>query len=105
MQLLLDNDLEALVGGAYAMAHYTGIARDTKDFDLLLRPADVETALVSGEEPVTRRILNLLIGLRRCGREERALMSFFAPGTAWDRSTRPGSGRLEKPTSLECGCG
>ena len=45
MQLLLDNGLEALVGGAYAMAHYTGVARDTKDFDLLLRPADVETAL------------------------------------------------------------
>ena len=45
MQLLLDNGLEALVGGAYAMAHYTGIARDTKDFDLLLRPADVKAAL------------------------------------------------------------
>ena len=45
MQLLLENDLEFLVGGAYAVAHYTGLARDTKDFDLLLCPTDVERAL------------------------------------------------------------
>src|SRR5947208_3233431 len=34
-----------LVGGAYAMERYTGIARHTKDFDILVRPADVPTAL------------------------------------------------------------
>ena len=45
MQLLIENNLEFLVGGAYALAHYTGIARDTKDLDLLLRPADVNAAL------------------------------------------------------------
>lgn len=45
MQLLIENNLEFLVGGAYAVAHYTGIARDTKDFDLLLRPSDVNAAL------------------------------------------------------------
>jgi hypothetical protein len=45
MQLLIKNKLEFLVGGAYAVAQYTGIARDTKDFDLLLRPADVNAAL------------------------------------------------------------
>jgi hypothetical protein len=33
------------VAGAYALAHYTGITRDTKDFDLFLRPADVAPAL------------------------------------------------------------
>ncbi len=30
-----------LVAGAYALAHYTGIERDTKDFDLFVRQADV----------------------------------------------------------------
>jgi hypothetical protein len=45
MQLLVENNLEFLVGGAYAVAHYTGIARETKDFDLLLRPSDVNAAL------------------------------------------------------------
>jgi hypothetical protein len=31
--------LEYLVGGGYAMAHYTGIARNTKDLDIFIRPA------------------------------------------------------------------
>lgn len=45
MQLLRDNNIDFLVGGAYALGHYTGIDRDTKDFDLFLRPADVSAAL------------------------------------------------------------
>ncbi|WP_043098399.1 hypothetical protein [Kallotenue papyrolyticum] len=31
-----------LVGGAYAFERYTGIARDTKDLDIFLRPTDYE---------------------------------------------------------------
>ena len=46
MQLLRDNNIDFLVGGAYALGHYTGIDRDTKDFDLFLRPAEVSSALV-----------------------------------------------------------
>jgi len=34
-----------LVGGAFALRHYTGIARDTKDFDLFVRPGDALAAL------------------------------------------------------------
>jgi hypothetical protein len=45
MQLLRDNKIDFLVGGAYALAEYTQINRDTKDFDLFLRPKDVEPAL------------------------------------------------------------
>jgi Nucleotidyl transferase of unknown function (DUF2204) len=45
MQLLRENNIDFLVGGAYALGHYTGIDRDTKDFDLFLRPADVAWAL------------------------------------------------------------
>jgi putative nucleotidyltransferase-like protein len=45
MQLLRDNKIDFLVGGAYALAEYTRINRDTKDFDLFLRPKDVERAL------------------------------------------------------------
>jgi len=37
--------VQFLIGGAYAFAFYTGISRDTKDFDLFLRPADVDLAL------------------------------------------------------------
>lgn len=34
-----------LVGGAYALGHYTGISRDTKDFDIFLRRDDCERTL------------------------------------------------------------
>jgi Nucleotidyl transferase of unknown function (DUF2204) len=45
MRVLERAGIEFLVGGAYAFAFYTGISRDTKDFDLFLRPADVDLAL------------------------------------------------------------
>src|SRR5207253_3548162 len=34
-----------LVGGAYALAVYTGIVRHTKDFDVFVRPEDCRRAL------------------------------------------------------------
>lgn len=36
-----------LVGGAYALERYTGIARHTKDFDLFVRPTDAAPALAA----------------------------------------------------------
>src|SRR4051812_37985013 len=45
MQLLEKADVPFLVGGAYAFGVYTGIVRDTKDFDLCLQPEDVDRAL------------------------------------------------------------
>jgi hypothetical protein len=39
-----------LVGGSYAFARYCEIARDTKDFDVFLLPADVPRARVAFEE-------------------------------------------------------
>ena len=37
--------MEFLIGGAHALARYTGIARDTKDLDVFLRKQDCEPAL------------------------------------------------------------
>src|SRR5579864_112979 len=34
-----------LIGGAYALARYTGVVRHTKDLDLFVRPADGPRAL------------------------------------------------------------
>jgi hypothetical protein len=34
-----------LVGGAYALAHYTGVVRHTKDLDVFVRPSDCERVL------------------------------------------------------------
>jgi hypothetical protein len=38
-----------LVGGAYALARYTGIARHTKDFDVFLKREDLDLALAALE--------------------------------------------------------
>jgi hypothetical protein len=45
VRLLRAADVPALVGGSYALAHYTGIVRHTKDFDVFVRPAHARYAL------------------------------------------------------------
>jgi hypothetical protein len=42
---LTEAELPFLVGGAYALAHYTGIVRHTKDLDLFVLPDDCEPVL------------------------------------------------------------
>ena len=43
--ILSEANLPFLVGGAYGLAHFTGIIRHTKDLDLFIRPSDVEPVL------------------------------------------------------------
>ena len=45
LQALRRAGVEFLIGGAHALAPYTGIARDTKDLDVFLRRQDCERAL------------------------------------------------------------
>ena len=45
LQALAASGVPVLVGGAYALAAYTGIERGTKDLDLFLRRADFDAAL------------------------------------------------------------
>jgi hypothetical protein len=45
LEALRGAGVEFLVGGAYALAPYTGVFRDTKDLDVFLRKEDCETAL------------------------------------------------------------
>lgn len=42
---LTESGVPFLVGGAYALEHYTGISRDTKDLDVFVHPRDIELAL------------------------------------------------------------
>ena len=46
VRLMQDAGIPFLVGGAYALRQYTGIVRDTKDFDVFIREADLERALL-----------------------------------------------------------
>ena len=45
LHVLSDARVPFLVGGSHAFLHYTGIVRNTKDFDLFLRRADLDDAL------------------------------------------------------------
>ena len=45
LDTLRDGDVPFLVGGAYAYARLTGIKRPTKDFDIFVRPRDVQRVL------------------------------------------------------------
>jgi hypothetical protein len=45
MEVLQHACIPFLMGGAYAFRVYTGIHRNTKDFDIFLRPDDVDRAL------------------------------------------------------------
>lgn len=45
LRLLREAGMPYLVGGAYALRHYTGIVRQTKDLDVFVREEHVEEAL------------------------------------------------------------
>ncbi len=45
LAVALDRGIEFLVGGTYALEHYAGITRPSKDLDLFVRPRDVKPML------------------------------------------------------------
>lgn len=45
LALMVRSEIPFLVGGAFALQRYTGLARDTKDIDIFIKPADVEQTL------------------------------------------------------------
>ena len=49
LRTLREADIEFMVGGAHALAPYTGVVRDTKDLDVVLRRRDCEPALAALE--------------------------------------------------------
>jgi predicted nucleotidyltransferase len=40
LELLNDNNISFLLGGGFALYHYTGIVRDTKDMDIFCKPSE-----------------------------------------------------------------
>jgi hypothetical protein len=45
MHALAGSKVPFLLGGAYALAHYAGVTRATKDLDVFVRPWDIDAAL------------------------------------------------------------
>lgn len=40
LELLVENNMSFMLGGGFALYHYTGIIRDTKDMDIFCKPSD-----------------------------------------------------------------
>jgi hypothetical protein len=47
LHVLNDARVTFMVGGSHAILHYTGIVRETKDFDLFVRKSDLDAALAA----------------------------------------------------------
>ena len=45
MDVMHEAGIDFLVGGAYSLAHYAGVVRHTKDFDVFVRKADLHRAM------------------------------------------------------------
>ncbi len=60
-----------LVGGAYALAHYAGVVRDTKDLDLFVQPAafDRVLAVLAAAGFETEVTSPVWLGKARCGED------------------------------------
>ncbi|MBI4525548.1 MAG: hypothetical protein HY695_17255 [Deltaproteobacteria bacterium] len=66
---LRDSRMEFLVGGAYSMLQYAGIARNTKDLDIFIRPEDCDRILelLSGTGCRTQVMFPHWLGKAYCG--------------------------------------
>lgn len=49
LALMVGSGIPFLVGGAFALQRYTGLARDTKDIDIFVKPSDVNPTLAMFE--------------------------------------------------------
>ena len=49
LALMVKSEIPFVVGGAFALQRYTGLARDTKDIDIFVRPEDIEPTLAMFE--------------------------------------------------------
>jgi hypothetical protein len=66
---LIEAKVPYLLGGAYALSHYTGIARHTKDLDIFVKPADAPRTLEVLEQAGyrTEMVFSHWLGKAFCG--------------------------------------
>ncbi len=94
---LAEGGVSYLVGGAYAYARFTGIRRRTKDFDLFVRPEDVERALAVLDAEGFRTEMTFPHWLGKVGEGEHLVDVIFSSGNgvarvddAWFEHAVPG---------------
>jgi hypothetical protein len=77
---LTESGIPFLVGGAYALEHYTGISRDTKDLDVFVHPRDIEPALQALAAAGYRTELTFFHWLGKALSDDQVLDVIFASG-------------------------
>jgi hypothetical protein len=78
--LLIEAQIPFLIGGAYAIAHYTGIARHTKDLDLFVKRADIERVLARLQAAGYRTELTFPHWLGKAFHDDRLVDIIFSSG-------------------------
>src|SRR4026209_1522994 len=80
VRALTHSGVPFLVGGAYAFGRYTGIERHTKDFDVFVRPGDVERTLRTLEDAGAATELTVPHWLGKARRGEDFIDVIFSSG-------------------------
>jgi hypothetical protein len=80
LELLQEAQVPFLLGGAYALCVYTGIARHTKDFDLFVRESDFEAALGAFAEAGYRTEKTFPHWLGKAFRDDESIDIIFRAG-------------------------
>ena len=102
LHVLSDARVPFLVGGSHALLNYTGIVRETKDFDLFLRRADSTPRSTRCARPATTPRSRSRTGSRRRSKGTTSSISCSARATASAASTTSGSTSRSKPTCSAC---
>lgn len=80
LAVLLQSRRPFLIGGAYALERYTGIARDTKDLDVFLHPRDLDAVLAPFAEAGYRTEVTFAHWLGKVHAEGEVLDLIFSSG-------------------------
>src|SRR5947208_4133264 len=80
---LQDADIPFLIGGAYVVEVYAGVSRQTKDFDLYLRPQHVDSALDALKRAGYKTEKTFPHWLAKAGRGRDHVDLIFRAGNGW----------------------
>src|SRR5687767_10013900 len=80
LESIQSEGVDMLVGGAYALRHYAGVVRDTKDLDLFVRPKDVSRTLTALEKAGLRTDVPYPHWLAKGFAEDRFIDVIFSSG-------------------------
>jgi hypothetical protein len=79
LELLEESGAKFMLGGAFAMFHYSGIYRDTKDLDVFCKSTEYPKILKFFAEKGYKTELTDVRGWQKSLKENTSLISFLTP--------------------------